>query len=146
MNQTELQRAKEYALRSLTCREQTESELRAKLRQRGYDAEIAEAVISALKEYRYLDDARFTEQYVASHCHRWNRKQLQEKLYRKGIQKAEIDTYLELYRYDETALLQKEMQAYIRNKDLSDPTDRQKVWSHFMQKGYSYSAIREVLV
>lgn len=145
MNNGELTRAKEYALRSLTCQEQTEFQIRQKLQKKGYTGEIADAVLTFLKEYNYINDTRFLEQYVACHCNRMNRKQLLERLSVKGFRNPEIDGYLELYQYDEEKLLQQAVRKYIKGKDLSDCKVRQKVFLHFRQKGYSGSMIRNVV-
>ena len=140
-----LQRAKDYALRSLTCLDQTEAQIRGKLVQKGYTEEIVDQVTDFLKAYNYLNDERFVEQYVMTHCLRLNLKQLKEHLYRKGIHQADIDFYLTEYAYDEQKLLQKEVQKYLRKRELSDASEREKVVAHFVRKGYSYRDIRLIL-
>lgn len=145
MNDTELTKAKEYALRSLTCKDQTEGQIRRKLRQRDYSPEVMDEVLDFLKAYNYINDERFLEQYVACHCKRLNRKQLLERLADKGIKGVRIDEYLELYQYDEAELLKKAVRKYVKGKDLSDFKVRQKVMAHFLQKGYSSSVIRNVV-
>lgn len=145
MKSKELERAKEYALRSLTCRDQTEYQLRQKLVQREYSAEIIDSVILFLKEYHYIDDIRFTEQYIAGHCHFLNRRQLLNKLYEKGLRAGDIDPYLEQYQYDEAALLEKAVKKYLRYRTLTNRKDYQKAAAYFMQKGYSVSMIRTAL-
>lgn len=139
--ETSYQEAKEYALRSLTCREQTEHQLSEKLRRREYSPEVIRAVIEFLKEYNYINDERFLEQYIASHCHRMNRFQLEQKLYTLGFRQLRLDEYLSTYDYDEERLLSTEFDSYTRKKDLSDPMVRKKVTAHFMKKGFSYSMI-----
>lgn len=142
---SDLQRAKDYALRSLTCLDQTEAQIRRKLIQKGYTEEIAEEVTEFLKSYNYVNDERFVEQYVMTHCLRLNRKQIKEHLARKGIYQVDIDSYLEDYAYDEQKLLQKEVQKYLRRKTLSDASEREKAVSYFMRKGYCYQDIRLIL-
>ena len=145
MNDTELKKAKEYALRSLTCKDQTENQIRRKLQQKNYSPEVTDQVLDFLKAYNYIDDKRFLEQYVACHCKRLNRKQLLERLSDKGLKGVNIDEYLELYQYDEAELLKKAVEKYVQGKDLSDFKVRQKVVAHFLQKGYSGSIVRSVV-
>lgn len=145
MNNTELKKAKEYALRSLTCKDQTENQIRRKLQQKNYSPEVVDRVLDFLKAYNYIDDKRFLEQYVACHCKRLNRKQLLERLSDKGLKGVNIDEYLELYQYDEAELLKKAVEKYVKGKDLSDYKVRQKVVAHFLQKGYSGSIVRNVV-
>lgn len=147
LKNNELIKAKEYALRSLTCQEQTEYQIRVKLQQKEYDAAVIEAVIAFLKEYKYIDDRRFIEQYIASHCKRMNLRQLQERLYRKGIKtNTSMEEYLELYGYDESELLERALNKYVQNKDLSDLKVRQKVVAYFVNKGYAYSNVYSALM
>lgn len=145
MNDTELTRAKEYALHSLAYREQTESQIRRKLQQKDYSPEIIDRVLDFLNAYHYIDDQRFLEQYVASHCKRLNRRQMLERLADKGLRSIDIDEYLELYQYDEAELLRKAFGKYVKGKDLSDYKVRQRVTAHFLQKGYSGSVVRNVV-
>lgn len=145
MESKELARAKEYALRSLTCRDQTEYQLRQKLMQREYSAETIEAVLLFLKKYHYIDDIRFVEQYIACHCHSLNRRQILNKLYTKGLRPDDIDPYLKQYQYDESALLENAVRKYLRNKSLSNGKEYQKAVMHFLQKGFSASMIRAAL-
>lgn len=141
MNQTEYVQAKEYALRSLTCLEQSEYQIRQKLRQKKYGHETVEEVILFLKKYDFINDRRYTEQYIASHCHRLNRRQLLDKLYTKGIRTRDIDEYLEFYQYDEEALFQRAMEKYRNTHDISEYKQWKKCYAYFQQKGYSHSLI-----
>lgn len=144
MNNEDWKRAKEYALTSLTRCDQTEWQIRQKLERKGYSPQIIAKVLLFLKEYQYIDDQRFLEQYIACHCSRMNRRQLMEHLHRKGIYQKNIDVYLERYQYDEGRLLQKAVEKYMKNKDWSDPVTRRKATAYLMQKGYSYAMIRSV--
>jgi regulatory protein len=56
----------EYALRALSGRAHSISELRDKLRRRAEREEDIEGVLSRLKRYGYLDDRRFAESYAGS--------------------------------------------------------------------------------
>ncbi|MBQ8147795.1 MAG: regulatory protein RecX [Lachnospiraceae bacterium] len=146
MNNQELKKAKEYALRSLTNREQTEFQIRTKLQRKGYEEEVIETTVAFLKDYNYMNDQRFTEQYIAGHCQKMNRRELQQQLYAKGIKSNDtLDTYLELYEYNEEAVLEKALDKYIRNKDITEELTQKKVIAYFMQKGYSYGIVRSVL-
>lgn len=141
MNQSEYVQAKEYALRSLTCLEQSEYQIRQKLKHKKYGQDIIEEVIWFLKKYDFVNDKRYAEQYVASHCHRMNRRQLLDKLYAKGIRERDIDEYLELYQYDEEALLQKAIEKYCGIHDMSKDKQVKKCYGYFLQKGYSYTMV-----
>ena len=56
----------EFAVRSLARRAQSTAELRAKLRERAADAADIDPAVLRLREYGYLDDKRFAEQFATS--------------------------------------------------------------------------------
>ncbi len=60
----ELNKAKNYALRLLTYRPRSESELAAKLKQKKFSSEVIKAVVEIMKEYNYIDDRKFALQWV----------------------------------------------------------------------------------
>lgn len=144
-NRTEYAQAKEYALRSLTCLEQSEFQIRQKLSRKKYTEKTIEEVLLFLKQYDFVNDQRFTEQYVASHCQRLNRRQILDKLYMKGIRQTEIDDYLELYQYDEEQILKRAMEKYRNSHDMTRDGQDDKCIVYFLQKGYAYSMIKSVL-
>ena len=51
----------DYALKSLSVKAQTERELRTRLKRRADSAAAIDAVVAKLREYGYVDDARFAE-------------------------------------------------------------------------------------
>lgn len=145
-NRTEYVQAKEYALRSLTCLEQSEFQIRQKLSRKKYTEKTIDEVLLFLKQYDFVNDQRFTEQYVASHCQRLNRRQILDKLYMKGIRQAEIDDYLELYQYDEEQILKRAVEKYMNSHDMAKDGQYDKCIIYFMQKGYAYAMIKSVLI
>jgi regulatory protein len=56
----------EFAVKSLGQRAQSSSELRNKLRDRAAEPDDIEPVLARLREYGYLDDKRFAEQFAAA--------------------------------------------------------------------------------
>lgn len=55
-----------YALRVVSGRAQSISEIREKLRRRAERAEDVPAILARLKEYGYLDDRRFAETFASA--------------------------------------------------------------------------------
>jgi regulatory protein len=62
--------ARMTAVALLARRDFASGELRQKLGSQGYDAAVAAAVVTDLVEERALDDARYSENYVAYHAGR----------------------------------------------------------------------------
>lgn len=85
--------ARTVCLDLLTTRARTRAELAAELERRGFDADVAAAVLDRLVEVRLLDDAAFAEQWVDSrHRHRGlGRRALSQELRRKGVDTETAD-------------------------------------------------------
>ena len=90
----EMGRAYQKALFLLERRDHTEAELRQKLKDRDFQPESIDAVIERLKEYSFIDDRRFTEQYLRYHMGEQSRRTLSMKLLQKGIR---ADLFDEVY-------------------------------------------------
>lgn len=90
------------AIRILAMRDHSEKELRRKLVQpvagkNGWEApeaapEDIERVVQWCHESRYLDDARFTRQFIASRCRKgYGPARIRLELGQKGISRADVD-------------------------------------------------------
>lgn len=106
----------EYALRTLGSRAQSSGEMRAKLSRRADRQEDVEDVMRQLREYGYLNDARFAESFAAARLE--NQKFGQTRVRRDLRQRRVAATMAEqtvakVYRdVDETALIEE----WIRRK------------------------------
>jgi SOS response regulatory protein OraA/RecX len=87
-------RAWDYLLRLLAQRAYTVAELDTKLRRRGIDAEDAAALVKRLHELHLVDDAAYTERYVASRRETRGRIALRRELQRKGVDEALVEREL----------------------------------------------------
>jgi regulatory protein len=85
--------ARTVCLNLLTTRARTRAELADALEGRGFDDEVAAAVLDRLVEVGLLDDAAFAEQWVDSrHRHRGlGRRALSQELRRKGVESETAD-------------------------------------------------------
>ncbi|MDE6714108.1 MAG: recombination regulator RecX, partial [Lachnospiraceae bacterium] len=92
-------RAEKRALHLLEKRDYTAAGLQRKLTQGGYSEEIAKTVVEIMKGYRYLDDARYADQYIHCYSGRKTRRAICAKLAEKGIAKDVIAAAYE--RFDE---------------------------------------------
>jgi regulatory protein len=85
--------ARTVCLDLLTTRARTRAELAAELARRGFDDDVAVAVLDRLVEVGLLDDAAFAEQWVDSrHRNRGlGRRALSQELRRKGVDTETTD-------------------------------------------------------
>ncbi len=87
------EKAKQKAFRLLAVRARSEKELRSKLKERGYDESVVDAVAARLRELKYLDDESFARGWarnLALNRLSGNRR-IEEGLREKGIERALIE-------------------------------------------------------
>ena len=84
---------KQRAFRYLGRRQHSTSELRIKLKQKGYETEYINEVLDNLKNKNYLDDTKFAEMFVEEKMKLklWGEQKLRSELVKRGI-KSEIIT------------------------------------------------------
>lgn len=80
-------KALDYALSLLVYRARTELELRQRMTRRGFSATEIENAITRLKEYKYIDDRRFTREWIEKRLRTkpMGKHRLKSELIRKGI-------------------------------------------------------------
>lgn len=88
------QKAKECVLRILGARAHSCAEVRQKLTQRGFPAEIAERTVIAIRNLGYLDDEQFARDYVRYKGGQLGRNRLVQELSAKGVAKNIQDRVL----------------------------------------------------
>lgn len=84
--------AYQKALFLLERRDHTEAELRQKLRNKDFLPESIDTAMERLKVYRFIDDRRFTEQYLRYHMGEQSKRTLSMKLLQKGIRADLFDS------------------------------------------------------
>lgn len=157
-------RCKERSLYLLTGAAKTERRLREKLQKsEHYTEEIIERTLAFLKEYDYINDYRYCMQYLEENAHRRSAKDMQSKLYGRGVDGTVIREALEDFQRKhreegvensfeeqeetnpERIALRRWLEKKSRNMDLSDWKERQKLTASLLRKGFSYSMIQEYL-
>ncbi|MBR3671459.1 MAG: regulatory protein RecX [Spirochaetia bacterium] len=132
------------ALSLLDLAEPSTFMLRTKLRQRGFEPAVVEAVIAQLKEKNYLDDSRFARLWIASRLKRnpAGKSVLISGLRAKGVSVHDAEEAVsELL--DEEALLEGARKVYNKAARKKNSTP-DKIKAAMMQKGYSLSVIRQM--
>ena len=107
IEETVYRRAKQKALATLKRVDKTEKEIRLKLKDGYYTDEIIDMTIDYLEKYNYINDERYTSNYIRTHKLNKSKLAIKTNLLKKGINK----TVLEKIIFDE----------YINFEDESDP-------------------------
>lgn len=141
-----LSRCKERALYLIAYSDKTERDLRLKLeKSKKYSHEIIDEVIDFLKKYNYLDDERYAKNYVKVYKGKKSRREIEAKLYKKGLSSKNIENALYLIDYEAE---RDAMYYYISKKHKSledmDSDERRKLYMSLGRRGFSYDLLREV--
>ena len=140
-------RAKKRAMHLLEKMDRTEAQLRAKLKQGFYPEDIVDEAIAYVKSYRYLDDARYAENYVQGQKGRKSQRRIYMDLLGKGIPKGLITQALEegYQAGQEQELILKWVQKKGYSSSKGDLKEKQKMYQSLLRKGFHSDDILHVL-
>ncbi len=139
------------ALRLLTRRDRSETELRQKLEQFGFSLSAIESAIEKCREYNYLDDSRYATERARSlmRTGRGVGRKILLDLRRRGIddslaQQAVIIAEAE---FSPTDLLREQLQRRFTNFNYAtaDNRERRRVIGFFQRRGFPLSEIFQVI-
>jgi len=137
-----LQRCLSAATRYLGYRPRSEFELKDKLRRRGFDIEIIEAVVSRLKEQELVDDAAFAR-YWAENRESFSprsRRLTRVELRQKGIADDIITEAVSVIDDETSAYKAARGKAHnLRQMEYED--FRRRLGEYLKRRGFSYGAI-----
>ena len=137
--------ARAAALDALARRDHASDELRRKLRDKGYDAGVVDALIERLIAERLLDDRRFLQNFVAYHAARGHGpNRVRFDLRKLGLKTAEAESSLESYP-DWTAQLTSARQKKFGSSPPTNYADRQRQARFLAYRGYTGAQIRAAL-
>lgn len=153
-------RALNRCLLLLKSKEYTSKELKDKLKDGYYPETVISAVMDELIRNRFVNDARYAEQYIAFHSMSKSRTVIEHSLLLKGIDKDTIDSsyesFLEYAPDPEKQLCLKHLEskypknAFMQNDgfSLSDKEEymlKNKAKAFLARKGFSFALINEVI-
>lgn len=147
-NQDEYEVAYQRALKLINIRPRTEKEIQQHLIDNKFPQEIADEIVSRLKDNRLVNDLDFASQWIAnrSEFRPRGKKALQYELRQHGVPENKIRQALEQATIKENELAFQAAQKRIRYyQDLEWPQFRQKLGSYLARRGFSYEIISVVV-
>ena len=146
MNEVLRKRAIKRAMHLLEQMDQTEYQLRDKLKRGEYPPDCIDAAIEYVRRFHYLDDARFADTYVRYHMDRMSEGQLRQKLLQKGVGKTDIAEALRLCgEVDETA----QIQALLEKKHFDplncDRKEYVRIYQFLLRRGFKNADISRAM-
>lgn len=139
-------KAYEQAVKFLSYRIRSSSEIRDYLRQKKYEESVVEEVLARLQTMNYLNDLEFARTWVRNReeFHPRGASALRYELRQKGISSDIIEDVLATFDASESAYraAQKKVRS-LRGKNRD--TLRQQVGGFLMRRGYNYDTVKDVL-
>ena len=157
--------AKKKALELLERMDRTEQELKNKLAERGFFSDIIEEAVAYVKQFHYVDDLRYANNFIHFKSSTKSKKQICFLLYQKGVSKEIVDQAYEEFMQSQQELanasmeegqeeskVNPEMEAILKmirrkGKPIEEFTreELQKLTASLYRKGFSSESIRSCL-
>lgn len=144
-------RAKMRCLHLLKSRDYTQKQLEDKLKQGNYPKEVIEEAIAYTASYGYIDDERYTQNFIEYHMQSKSRKRIESDLMGKGIDKKLIERVFEKLgeagtEIDESAMIQKILlKKKYPGKTASD-AEKRKMYGFLYRRGFHTDTINRALL
>ncbi len=149
MNEVLAKRVKLRAMNLLKSRAYTEKKLRDKLRAGQYPPSCIEEALTYVKSFGYVDDEKYTADYLFYHGGKLNRQQIFMKLKEKGIAEEIIQREYQNFVNSGEAPDESELICKLLKKKRYDPEgdweSHQKIMRFLFSKGFSCDKIKEAL-
>lgn len=142
-----LKRAKLRAMHLLNDMDRTESQLRTKLLNGDYPADIVDEAIAYVKSFGYINDESYIRRFIESKRNSKSKKEIYALLMKKGVDMEQVQEILSEYYSAEDSL--NAIRDLLRKKryDPKSATDQEtrKIYGYLARKGFGYEDIRQVI-
>lgn len=142
----EFNRAKNFALNKISFSQKSTYEIRQKLKDQKFSADVIENIISYLDSYGFLDDEAYVKAYIRDkdQISSWSRGKIKYMLRQKHIDENLIEDNLCLISNEREA----EKAGFFADKKIKNDysyENRAKVFRHLAGKGFDIDIINLVL-
>jgi regulatory protein len=145
----EYQKARAKAMRLLENMPRTQRQLFDKLKMAQFSEEAIADAMAYVKSFGYVNDLRYSEQYLLSRIHSKSRQQLFAALAGKGIDRhtAQIawDEVTELEEPDERIMIREEILKKAEPGSEIDEKELRRLYGYFGRRGFRTSDVTSVL-
>ena len=139
-------RCKKRALHLLEKQDRSEKNLRDKLKEGGYPADIIDIAIDYINDYGYLDDYRMACSHIRFYMDSRSKRRIKQDLMNKGIKPDVIERAIEdEYTCDETEQIQRLLEKKGYDSDSATYEQKAKMYRFLSGRGYSSESISRVL-
>lgn len=143
-------KAKDTAFKFLEKNMKTENQLRDKLLEKEFEPVTIDRVVVLLKEYKLLDDHRYTQQFLAEKLRSRGLKKVTFELHQKGITKEVLQEVLDTMdtgSIEEESCFKVAEKKFreIQRKEADRYKQKNKLYTFLAGKGYDYETINSVI-
>ncbi len=138
-------RAKKRSLYYMKSSDRSEAEIRDKLKSGFYPEEVIEETLCYLKSKGCINDERYAENYIEWNKGTHSRRELEARLYKKGIRDSGLRDMLNDMISDEEEYLLCEKLLKKKYPSGVSAEDRNKAYGFLARKGFSYEAIEHAV-
>ena len=143
-----LKRAKLRCVHLLEKRDYTEKELRQKLEngKTEYTEEQIDGAIAYVKSFHYVDDGRYACKYIEAMQSRKSRRQIEQELYQKGVDRELIqEAFEETGEVPEEEQIARWMEKRNFHPEEADLKEKQRMYAFLARKGFRAENIQRVM-
>lgn len=141
------QKAAEKAMSLLMFKDRTKQELIERLYRAGFSKKASQEAMEYVEHFGYIDDRRYTENYIMFQKGKRSRKEIVFKLVEKGISKELIQQILEKDEYEgEDEAIQSLIVKKLKGKSVTEITyeEKNKIIAYLGRKGFELRTIKNV--
>ena len=143
-------RARLRAMNLLKTGRYTEKQLLDKLLAGGYGQELAGDAVAYVKSYRYVDDRQYASDYIMCRMGRCSLREIEQKLFQKGIGRELFRAVLEELEADEAvpdeeAAVRRLMEKKHFMAAGNDEKEARRIYGYLCRKGFSPELVRRVM-
>ena len=143
-----LKRAKLRCMHLLEKRDYTEKELRQKLEngKTEYTEEQIDGAIAYVKSFHYVDDGRYACKYIEAMQSRKSRRQIEQELYQKGVDRELIqEAFEETAEVPEEEQIARWMEKRNFHPEEADLKEKQRMYAFLARKGFRAENIQRAM-
>lgn len=129
------------ALKLLSKSIKTENEVASYLKSKKINDNSINLALNKLKEYRYIDDNIYIENYVNFYKQKYGKNKIRQNLIQKGLEKDVIELYLNYDDEEEINKIVTEIKKQSKQKEI-DLKLKQKIIRNLAYKGYNFDLIK----
>lgn len=141
--ENEKSQALDKALTHISATMKTEKQMLDFLKKKGYRPAVCDYVVEKLREYAFVDDAQYCEQYVESAGKKMGGRRIALELKKRGASEESISAALEHLEGEEDAA-REVLAKYMRNKE-GTRENYAKAFRHLLGRGFSADVAKDAL-